>query len=236
MATVTLLGTTVFNTNTGTKTVTTTPAVGDLIVIVTAHSGNTSTATPTDDNTDGLGAYTTVTTAVKFVSADTMMIHIRNATVGSATSTIFTHAPGTSTGGGLAIFAVSGMTKTGSTAKQQVGNTDNQTTSGAPSVSFPGAALTANAIIGAVFSAGGAITATPSPAYTQDTLKTYISPAAQLETQHVNSGETNTTVTWGGSATQPFCAVLLELDISSSTPFVAVASTVWPTLPILGMG
>ena len=71
MATVTLLGTATFNTTSGTKTVTATPAVNDLIVIVTANTGSTTTtAAPTDNNSSG--TYTVVNTAVKATSADTM--------------------------------------------------------------------------------------------------------------------------------------------------------------------
>ena len=85
-ATVTLLGTATFNTTSGTHTVTATPAVGDLIVIVTANSGSTiTTAAPTDNN--GTGTYTLVNTAVKATSADTMQIYVRTALIASATST-----------------------------------------------------------------------------------------------------------------------------------------------------
>lgn len=71
MATVALLGTTVLNTNSGTKSYAATPAVGDLICIVTAHTGNTSSAAPTDDRG---GTYVLVNTAVKATSADTMRV------------------------------------------------------------------------------------------------------------------------------------------------------------------
>ena len=94
MAAVTLLGTATWNTTSGTKTVTATPAVGDLIVIVTANSGSTGTGfAPTDNNSSG--TYTLVNTSVKATSADTMQMWVRNALITSATSTVFTQAPGT---------------------------------------------------------------------------------------------------------------------------------------------
>src|SRR5437868_10977106 len=114
---VTLLGSAAFDTATRTKTVTATPAAGSLIVIVTAHSGNVSSATPTDNNASG--TYATVESALKATSADKMMVHIRNALVGVSTSTVFTHAPGTSTGGGMAVFQVTGMQKVGAAAAKR---------------------------------------------------------------------------------------------------------------------
>jgi hypothetical protein len=57
MATVTSLGS-LFNTTGGTPTnkfVTATPAVNDLIVVVTANTGAGRTSAVSDDNPDGLG-------------------------------------------------------------------------------------------------------------------------------------------------------------------------------------
>src|SRR5436190_22496678 len=98
MASVTSLGS-LFDTNSGTHTVTATPAVGDLIVIVIASTGYTGTVAPTDNNSDGLGAYTLAQSNVKVTSADKMACYVRNELVKSATSTVFTHAPGATTGG-----------------------------------------------------------------------------------------------------------------------------------------
>ena len=86
MAAVTLLGTATFNTASGTKTVTATPAVGDLIVIFAAHTGNTANTTPTDNNSGGAGTYTRIDGAFKNASADQLQIFIRTATIASATS------------------------------------------------------------------------------------------------------------------------------------------------------
>jgi hypothetical protein len=145
---VTLLGTATFTTASGTKTVVATPAVGDLIVIVTGHSGNTSAATPTDDNSSG--AYTRITSALAQAGVDTLGIHIRTALIGAAVSTTFTHAPGTSTGGGLAVFKVTGMQKTGASAARASAKQDNQASGGTPTPVLAQAALTTNALIAAV--------------------------------------------------------------------------------------
>jgi hypothetical protein len=62
VAAVTLLGS-LFDTTSGTHTVTATPAVGDLIVIITAATGSTVQQPPTDDNSSG--TYTQLQNALK---------------------------------------------------------------------------------------------------------------------------------------------------------------------------
>lgn len=209
MAVVTLLGTPSFDTNSGTKTVTATPAAGSLILIVTAHSGSTATTTCTDNN--GSGVYVTVQTAVKSVSADTMMFQLRTTSIASATSTVFTHAPGTTTGGGLAVYQITGMGKFGSSASLQVAKQDNQTVTAAPAPVFGSIPKVSNPIIGAVLGTG---TAVPRTGYTEDFDNSYITPATNLEIMHLtaNEGETSATITWGGTVTQPFCSAVIELD------------------------
>lgn len=208
MAAVTLLGQ-LFNTNSGTQTVTATPAVNDLIVIVTAHTGNTSAAAPTDDQS---GTYTEITSAVKATSADTMRVFIRTALIPSAVSTVFTHAPGTSTGGGLVVLKVTGMSKTGATAARQSAKQDN-TAAATPAPTFASACLTGNAVIGAVFSSTAAMN--PPTNYTEQSDSNYLTPTTGLETVSRDSGETGTTITWGSATTTEFGSLVVELDTSA---------------------
>lgn len=215
MATVSLLGTATFNTTSGTKTVTATPAVGDLIVIVTAHSGNTSAAAPTDNNSSG--TYTLAETSVKATSADTMRIFIRDSLIASATSTIFTHAPGASSGGGLVVLKVTGMSRTGASADKQSAKQDNQAAGGTPAPVLGTAVLTGNPVIGAVFNASNPAALTPrsSPAYTEAFDNGYNTPTTGLEVMYISSGETGTTITWGGTSATAFGSLVLELDASA---------------------
>ena len=215
MAVVTLLGTATFNTTSGTKTVTATPAVGDLIVIITAHTGNTSAAAPTDNNS--AGTYTLIDSAVKATSADTMRVFIRDSFIASATSTIFTHAPGASSGGGLAVFKVTGMSRVSGSADRQSAKQDNQAAA-TPAPVFPSAVLTANPVIGAVFNATNPATMTPraTPAYTEAADVGYNTPATGLEVMYINSGETASTITWGSASGTAFCSLVIELDTSAA--------------------
>lgn len=219
MAAVTLLGTQTFTTANGSKTVTATPAVGDLIVIVVAHTGSTASVAPTDDNNSG--TYTLINTAVKATSADTMQMWVRNKRIEAASSTVFTHAPGTTSGGGLGVFKITGMARDGSsTAARQSAIQSNQTsTSTAPAPVLGSAALTTNPLIGAVFNATSAATMTPraSPAWTERFDVGYSSPTTGLEVMTIDSGETATTITWGGNSASAWCSMVVELDISSPT-------------------
>lgn len=213
MAAVTSLGSS-FTTTSGTKTVTATPAVGDLIVIVTAHTGNTSAAAPTDNNNGG--TYSLINSAVKASSADTMRVWVRNAPIGSASSTVFTHAPGTSTGGGLVVLKVTGMTRCQRGAIRQSAIQSNQAAGGTPTPVLGSAALTGNALIGAVFNATSPATMTPrsSPAWTERNDSGYSTPTAGLETMSIDSGETGTSIAWGGTSASAFCSLVIELDAS----------------------
>ena len=217
MAAVTLLGTATFDTNSGTKTVTATPAVGDLIVIVTAHSGNTSAATPTDNQS---GTYTTIVNAKKETSADTLMIHIRDAVIPAASSTVFTHAPGASTGGGLCVLKVTSMTKVGALAALQNAKQENQAAGGTPAPVFGSIPQSTNPVIGAVFHTSTS-DITQRTGYTEHIDAQHILPNATLEVMSLDSGEASATITWGGTVGAS-CDAAIELDASGA------AGGTWP--------
>lgn len=230
MAAVTLLGTQTLNTSSGTKTVVATPAVGDVIVIVTAHTGNTSAAAPTDNNSGGAGgagSYTRLATCVKASSADTLSLWIRESKIGSASSTTFTHAPGTSSGGGLGVFKITGMSRAGFTAFRQAAVQSNQGAA-TPTPVLSVAALTGNPLIGAVFNATSpaGMTARSSPAWSERFDVGYSTPTTGLETMTIDSGETGTSIAWGSSSASAFCSLVVELNASAAPdkPFADVES------------
>jgi hypothetical protein len=210
-AAITLLGTATFNTSSGTKTVTATPAAGDQIIIITAHSGNTAATAPTDNNSGGAGTYTLLETAVKATSADTMKAWARDALIVSGTSTVFTHAPGASTGGGLAVLKVTGVEKLGSALEVQSAKQDNQAAA-TPAPVFGAAPKTTNAVIGAVFNGTNVAGLTPRTNFTELTDVGYNTPASGLEVMSRNSGETATTQTWGGASASAFCSLVVEVN------------------------
>lgn len=212
-ADIVLLGSTL-DTNSGTHTVTATPLPNDLIVIVTRSSGNTATTAPTDNNAKG-GVYSLGTNALKNTSADQLAIFVRTTFIQYTVSTVFTHAPGTSTGGGLEVYAIRGMAKVGASAIKQFTQQVNQA-SGTPAPVFGSNVTTGNPVISAVFNGTnpGGLTARSAPAYTRDTNAGYATPTSGANTMHITSGETATTITWGSSSASAFSSVAIELDMS----------------------
>jgi hypothetical protein len=206
-----------FNTSSGTKTFTVTPQLGDLIVIFTAHTGNTSAAAPTDDQADGSSyAEISACACVKAASADQMRVFVRQNLIQAAVSTIFSHAPGASSGGGLYVFAVRGLARTGANAVRQGAKQDNQA-SGTPTPVLGSAALTGNCLAGVVFNAANPATMTPrsSPAWSEVTDTGYNVPTTGLEVAGINSGETASSIAWGSSSASAFCAAVVEFDCSA---------------------
>jgi hypothetical protein len=209
-----------FLTASGTKTVTAVPTVGDVIVIVTAHTGYTGATAPTDNNSDGLGTYTQVgANAVKVTSADRMQMWIRNAAIGSGTSTVFTHAPGTTSGGGLNVLRIPGMSKVGSAAVRASAVQSNQAAA-TPAPVLPQAAAGNNPLIGAIFNAGNPATMSKPASFDAELVDLgYNNPPSGLETAKDDTGNTDTTVTWGSSSGTEFCSIVAEFD---TTKVIAV--------------
>ena len=110
-----------WNTTAGTSTnkaVTATPVLNDLIVVIAGSSGLAGGVTSvTDDNTDGFGTtpgYTQIDVdRTGFSTTGVLTMWIRNQLIGSATSTVFTAAQNGSSGGGLEVCRVSGMSIVG---------------------------------------------------------------------------------------------------------------------------
>jgi hypothetical protein len=212
MATAALLGTATWTTSNGSKTVTATPTVGDLIVIAVAHSGNTGFGVPTDNQS---GTYVAVgSTGVKNGSADGFNFYVRTSLVSSAVSTIYTTAPGATSGGGLAVIRVSGLTRTGTSAVRQTSKSDNAA-AGSTAVSFSAAALTGNPCLGLIFNATSPAGLTPPSGWSELVDLGYSTPTSGIEVASINSGFTSSTVTWGSNSGSAWGGMVLELDTSA---------------------
>jgi hypothetical protein len=217
MAAIALLGAATWTTASGTKSVTATPAVGDLIFLVTAHSGNSSGAAPTDNQPGG--TYTEIGTgALKALNADILRVWVRDALVSAASSTVFTHAPGGSTGGGLVALRVTGMDRVGAAAVRQFSPVANQN-AGTPTPTFAQAPLTENAQFGVVFNGGNPATMTPRAGWTELLDLGYATPNSGIQVMRVDSGQTATAVAWGSSSATAYCAFVVELDTSVQPVF-----------------
>lgn len=227
MATVVLLGTPVFDTTGGTRTLTATPTAGDLIVIISVSTGLAGGTTAcSDDNSDGRGTYTQVSSDFTgFSTTGVLTAWVRNALVGSGTSTVFTSTQATSTGGGLLTYRVSGMSIVGQGAIRGCGGQSAGTLGTTPApvllrrvgTTYSGtqAALTANAMIGAVCNGTNSATTVTQPASWSESFDNgFNSPAAGVEVCFRSSGETNSTITFGSTTATAFASIALELDTS----------------------
>lgn len=213
-----------WDTNTGNHTVTATPSLADLIVVIVGNTGLAVTGV-SDNNSDGKGAYTKIVADwTGFSTTGNGTMWIRNALIGSATSTIFTATGGASTGGGLEVCRISGMSICGLGAVRGCGG---QSSIGAASTPAPvllarrgsvfsgtQAALTANLCIGAVWNGSNPATMTAPASWTESVDLGYITPTTGMETASRNSGETGSTITWGSTTATAGASMVIELDVS----------------------
>ena len=223
--TIALLGAATFDTNAGNKTVVASPTIGDLIVVIAATTGTTTTVVA--DNQTVAGTYTQIGSAFTgFSTSGSLSAWIRTALILSNSSTTFTATQTSSTGGGLAVFRIAGASIVGLGAIRGAGGQSSGTTGTAPApillgrlgTTFSGtqAALTGNGIITAIAngtSPGGTLIRS-SPAYTRDVDAGYSVPGTGLDAGHLNSGETASTLTWGGNSPSTFASIAVEIDAS----------------------
>lgn len=211
-----------WNTTAGNKTVTATPALSDLIVVVHGISGWASgdSSTITDNNSDGLGSYTRIGTATAPLSngggtACALWISVRNSLIGSATSTIFTATNSGDTGGGLTVLRFSGMSRTGSSAiKQSIGQSSQ--TENPPTITFSATTDTANPVILACMGEDNPLAITPPTGFTEADDTGWATPTTGIEVCWDDSGNTATLFSWTGGATTDHNEVGLELDTSAA--------------------
>jgi hypothetical protein len=219
MAAVINAGTT-WTTAANNKTVTATPAVGDLIVVIAASSGLAGgTTAVTDDNSSG--TYTQVDSdRTGFSTTGVLTVWVRDTLIPAASSTIFTAAQSGSSGGGLNVMRVAGMSRTGAAAVRGNGGQSTGTGGTTPAPVLSLTPLLDNPIICAVANGSAAPIMTPrsSPAYSEGADNSYTAPATALETAWINSGETSATITMGATSGTAFASVAVELD-AARVPF-----------------
>lgn len=217
MAAVSLLGSTI-NTTSGAKTVTATPAVGDLILIFVVVPGDSTFSAPTDNQS---GTYTQIGSTLNNNTAIYGAWYVRDSLIASGTSTIFTLSnPGSDTGGGLAVVKVTGMTKAGSSAVRQSKLGGQGGSTGTPATgNWTSAKMTTNPVVGAVINASNPAGLTPTTSYSELLDTGFSTPDVGVEIQKIDSGDTTNTMTWGSSSGTDWVCMGVELDASSSGNF-----------------
>lgn len=203
-----------FSVAAGNKTLTATPTVRTLIVIVVVQTGSAVVGTLTDNNADGHGSYATAVSSIFNSSADVTVTYVRNDLIQSGTSTTWTLVPGgVITGGGMQAFAITGMTIAGAKAIRQVSSQINQPAASTPAPLFGIAPLTGNCMIGNVANKTNPATLTPPTSWTESLDTGYATaPVSGYESVFVNSGITATTTTWASTSASVFAAQVVEFD------------------------
>lgn len=227
-------GAQVVNTTAGNKAATLAGAIAaDLLVVVVVLTGAVATPTVTDDQG---GTYTEVSGGgfFKNTSADKMWLFVRDSLVPATLSTVITMtSPGGDTGGGLLVYRVTSMSRTGAAAVRQKAGQSNQAAAGTPAPVLPAAALTGNSVIGAVFNATNVATLTPPTGWTEKHDTGYATPTTGVETATIDSGFTGTTVTWGSTSASAFASLVAELDASAAPGALPVARRDSMIVPLL---
>lgn len=214
MAVVSELGET-WNTTAGNKTVTATPAVNDLIVVVHGMSGfaGGDDSTITDDQS---GAYTKIGASPLSTGGGTagaLWISIRNTLISSAVSTVFTATVTGDTGGGLTVLKVTGMSHTGASAALQNKGESTQTESPVV-ITFNSATNTNNPVILGCFGEDNPAALTPPSGFTETTDTGWATPTSGIHVCFVSSGQTSSAYTYAGGAFVDHNEVGVELDTS----------------------
>lgn len=211
-----------WNTTAGNKTVTATPAVNDLIVVVHGISGWASgdDSVITDDNSGGAGTYDRIGTATVPMSTGggtscALWISIRTALISSATSTVFTATNTGDTGGGLTVLRFSGMARTGINAVRQ-STRESSATENPPTIAFGMPLLTGNPVVLGVMGEDNPAALTPPAGFTEADDTGWNSPTTGVEVCWDDAGQTTDTLAWSGGALTDHNEVGIELDISTA--------------------
>ena len=231
MAVVSELGELWDTSNNTAHTVTATPAVDDLIVVIHGMSGWASgdTSVITDNQS---GTYTQIGANPLSTAGGTggaLWISIRTALIPSAVSTIFTETPAGSTGSGLTVLKVTGMTRTGADAAlQNIG--ESTQTENPPVIAFPVATLAGNPIILGVFGEDNPPALTPPTGFTETTDAGWATPTSGIEIVFNGDGNTLSSYSWSAGALTDHNEVGVELDTSAAPTGHPVARR-WGGIP-----
>jgi hypothetical protein len=192
------------------------PAVGDLIVVIAAATTITTLKNATLTESAGGGTYSMVWAGdASTGSARPIGCFIRNSFCNDTTSRTLTMTSTGDAGGGFSVYRVAGMLKWGPDAFRN-GDFAQFSAGGTPTTNPPFPPRSENPLFGAV--ANGNITlpiVTQPTGWTEDFEGNFATPAAGLETCHIDSGETRNGIPWGSTCADAGKVAVVELDSSS---------------------
>lgn len=206
------------------------PASGDLLVVfVTKEASALSSPMASADLTSSVAptGFTLIRNEGHRTSTCHVGVFVADALTVNTTSRAVTIASGADPGAGsnIAVYTVSGMSNVGAAAVRQSGGQTNQAAA-TPAPAFGVAALTTNPVLGCIYNGTNPAGLTPPGSWTEsaraDTGYT-TGQVSGIETCYRDSGETGTTITWGGASATLFASVIVELDASVPIPDYDVA-------------
>lgn len=219
---------TAWTTTAGDKTVTATPAAGDLIVIVAGTSGLAGGTTAcSDNNSGGAGTYTQVDSDRTYgANTGVLTVWVRTALVVTAASTVFTASQASSSGGGLHVYRLNGMTLLGASAVRSFGGQSAGGAGATPAPVLSDTPLPFNPILIAVASDQNAASMNPRTNYTEGADAGYQTPTNGMGSAVLDTGEISATLTFGGTTAAAFGSVGIEFESQKcSYPGLFFAST-----------
>ena len=192
-----------------------TPAVGDLLIVFVGVEASLNDPGVLTGTGAGL-TFTQVRRQLYQSSAASFYVFVANALVSAASSQTVQIESGGDAGAGsnISVLRVSGMVRVGLAAIRQSAGQSN-TAAGTPAPSFGAAALTANACLGAIANATNPAGLVQPASWSESSDTGYTTGQVNgIETAFRNSGETGTTITWGGASASAFASLVVELDTS----------------------
>ncbi len=195
-----------------------TPASSDLLVVMVQAASSVDTGVGALTSSVGGFTFSLVGTDVAGAT-DTIYCYVSDALVSSATSQTVTWTPvsDAATGTVIAVYRVSGITRTGASAiRQSDGNHNGSSTN--PTVTFPAACLTGNPTILALINASNPAGVDPPTGWTENAAGDvgYNSPTAGLEICARDSGYTGTGPGWATNSATAWATFGVEVDTSAA--------------------
>lgn len=199
-----------------------TPAVGDLLVAF-VHASGTTTNPGTMTGTGAGLTFSWVTGAFNTAGANRHSLFVANQFVSAAASQTVTYActGDAATGAIVHVMRIAGARLPGLGAFRQTATQNNGAAAGTPAPAFTSAAMTSNLCIGAVANSTSPATMTAPASWSElSDVTGYNTPTTGQEIVYRNTGETGTTITWGGTSASVFSAIIAEIDIQGFSEVV----------------
>src|SRR5262245_15344789 len=194
-----------------------TPAANDLLVAFVVSSGTVAAGTMTDSQSLG---FTKVASVAYNAAADSVYCFIANKLAAASSMTVTFDCTGDAATG--ASIYVARLTGTEGSYYAQA-NTGSGAASTTPAVTMARAFNTNNGGLGCVGNGANPAALTPPTSWTEtngvDT--GYATPATGQECPNRVSGETGSTITWGGTSGTAWGAIVVEIYASGNAPVLA---------------